>query len=377
MLRPRNALFQHRAWVPSLGGATATSCADAADTFNVLSYNLLFRHYVHPSTFGYVKKQHLDWRYRFGLINQIILGADADIMCFQEMECSVYQNYWKDQFLKRNYDSIYLMKHFLNNNSNIDITKNEMDGLSIFINSDKFKVLNVLPLNFQNFFNKSDQFIPFLKNKSNHSLFNHRVTNRNQIAIVLLLKNIKTNHLLIVLNTHLYWNPKFNDTKLFQLLSLVSILKDYSSFLLNKTSLNLSQINNNNKQGFNLNYNFNDYNPFNNLSSDPYAHILQNPFNFSSAYNELYFSHSFPYTSFTNKLKGVFDYIFYSSNDLHASNNCFHLKLSHLLGPISPNYCFQNNAIPNKHFPSDHLPLLCQFHLGDFHKRSSLFNTHP
>ena len=67
-----------------------------------------------------------------------------------------------------------------------------------------------------------------------------------------------------------------------------------------------------------------------------------------------------PYTNYTTKFKDVIDYIFYTQNSI---------QLLGILGPLDKDWLRGNRikGLPQPHLPSDHLPLVLDFHLTPAH----------
>ena len=64
--------------------------------------------------------------------------------------------------------------------------------------------------------------------KNQHDIYN-RVMPRDDIAVVTFFENRLTGARIVVVNTHIFWNPAYPDVKLIQ----IAILMEYLSKLLN------------------------------------------------------------------------------------------------------------------------------------------------
>lgn len=68
-----------------------------------------------------------------------------------------------------------------------------------------------------------------------------------------------------------------------------------------------------------------------------------------------YTSSDLKYTNITENFSGIIDHMFYEESD--------RLKLSSLYTMNDNNSIYEETALPNRVFPSDHLPLICTFGL--------------
>lgn len=329
---------------------------------SIMSFNLLSQHYVWKKVFGYLDQQYLDWpHYRFPLINETIAQFACDIMCFQELECLVYQNFWQKSFPLENYKLFYARKPSPKYWGNKP--QEYMDGVGIFINSDRFDVLEHRSFNFGHYISE------------NSSLFDvtpaiaERVVPRNTVALLLKLRDKQTNENIFVTNTHLYWLPKFNDVKFIQTKLLLNELSrmitddgstieeakvimcgDYNSTpdllaykLLGRPELDVEK---------SVEFKNLDYGHL--FDGEPVLAVVKNPFSLSPAYGPL-LDHNNPesldFTSFTKDLTAVLDHIWFSNKDFQTCK---------VLGKVEEEYCETARGFPDKQFPSDHIALVSE-----------------
>ncbi|KSA01871.1 uncharacterized protein AC631_02404 [Debaryomyces fabryi] len=333
---------------------------------SVMSFNLLSRHYMWKPVFGYLEQEYLSWSdYRFPLINLIIRQFNCDIMCFQEMEHLIYKKFWSKDFPSSKYRSFYARK--LEPVYWGDRPSENIDGVGIFVNGDKFDVLDSQKINFGEYI------------MQHHTKFNvtratiERVIPRNTVALLVKLCDKRNGKILYVTNTHLYWSPKFNDVKIIQTKLLLNVLRDFigkdclddpciimcGDFNSNPSSkvfqlLNTGKIDAAKCNEFAL-YDYN-YKANSELFQD---RAIKNPFHLACAYELLLLhSHSslkkrLEFTSFTKSLFDVVDHIWYSKN---------HFKVTKLLGEVEQSYYTETGVVgfPNSQFPSDHIPLVTE-----------------
>lgn len=339
---------------------------DQNEKISIMSYNLLSQHYVWKQVFGYLQKDFLDWpHYRFPLINKTIEHFQCDIMCFQELESLVYYNEWKQNYPKKNYESVYVRKSnpLYWGNKPVD----QMDGVGIFINKDRFDLIDHKRINFAKYIGTHlDKF-------SVTNDLRKRLLPRNTVALLVKLRDKLNGKIVYVANTHLYWSPKFNDVKAYQTKLLLSLLRDFIGDykpdsppniimcgdwnstpasivydLLSTGKINLDQ----SREFLNFNYGSRINNE---ILID---NIMKSPFLLSPAYEALlkgnaYAGHKLKFTSYTRSLTAVLDHIWYSRDQFNVYR---------VLSEVDTNYTLNAkvNGFPNDQFPSDHIPLVTE-----------------
>ncbi|ODV83580.1 hypothetical protein CANARDRAFT_202802 [[Candida] arabinofermentans NRRL YB-2248] len=336
---------------------------DESRSFTISSYNLLSRHYMWSQVYDYLPAKSIDWDNRFELINKNMkdLAEISDIMCFQEMEYKVYNDYWKDYLLERNFTSQIKMKRSPNY-----WTKNPtmMDGVSIFVNQDKFKVINYEKIDYaDNIFNN-----PMLFEQTED--LKNRLCNRNTVAVVVTLQHLITKELIFLSNTHLYWSPKHPDVKLLQTYALTKAIKnsiqryykidsdlEMNEFLI-KNNVNIFMVGDFNSVPDSLVYKFLTKGEID-LSNEPEFNqdygktipktILKNDLGeFNSPYRSPFESHLFDKTTYTRNFKQIIDYIWFNKSNKN-------LKLISALGDLDKSYLDRYLGFPNEEFPKNEL----------------------
>ena len=232
--------------------------------------------------------------------------------------------------------------------------------------------------------------------KGQHDVYN-RVMTRDNIAVVAFLENRDTGSRLIVVNTHLYWDPQYRDVKVVQATLLVEEVqklaekyakhpptpdKDKIRFRfadidkegddtveevarepVPSMSYNSAaeipmvicgDFNSKPESGVhellttgNLAANHKDLGTF--KYGDISKHGVHHPFSLKSSYGNI---GELPFTNYTPPFTGVLDYIFYTTNALTCTG---------LLGEVDKEYLTRVPGFPNVHYPSDHLLLMSEF----------------
>lgn len=225
--------------------------------------------------------------------------------------------------------------------------------------------------------------------KGEHDVFN-RVMTRDDIATVAFLENRATGTRLIVVNTHIFWNPIYADVKIVQIAILLEHVtrfaegytkwppcKDKELFKYANGESNTTVPK---EPGPSKKYDsiadipllicgdFNstpDSGPYELLDSGilssahpelagrSYGALtkegMHHPFSLKSSYSNI---GEMEFTNYTADWTGTVDYIWYSTNSLTNTG---------LLGEIDRNYLQRVPGFPSWHFPSDHLPLYSEF----------------
>lgn len=167
---------------------------------NILTWNVLADSYIRGQPSNSVindKYQHShDWNYRYPFIQKCLTYSNADIYCLQEVDhySDVFQSYFKNN----NYESIYLQRPY------------KKDGCLIAYKKDLFELMYKHELDFD-------------KQYSNNNENNKKFLKQN-VALFLKLKCLKTNKEFILCNTHIHWNPNLSEVKISQLLQILTHL---------------------------------------------------------------------------------------------------------------------------------------------------------
>ena len=158
---------------------------------SVLTWNVLASCYIFPESYKYVKKEVLKWSRRRIFIRKILQNYNADIVCLQEVD-------EPGDTRKDLYELGYVNVIFEQRNGG------RQDGLIIAYKA-TFDILL-----------RSIVYFDEIAKSRFGILVGEERTKKHNIALIIGLKHRVTNKLVIVGNTHLYWNPNSEDVKLFQ-----------------------------------------------------------------------------------------------------------------------------------------------------------------
>ena len=358
------------------------SVDENADTVRTLSYNILCDRYATASHYGYVPDRVLSWAFRKGLILNEVREQNADIVCFQELDRSSYDEFFRGKLAESGYKGYYAQKSRAETLG--DMAK-FVDGCGTFWKDKKYILLATEHLVL------GRKAVERPGAKASADMLN-RVWQRDDIATVVFLENRITGSRIIVANTHLYWDPVYKDVKLIQAAVMLEELsklaekyrkhpavtnKQVFRFAdadgdgeapLTEPGPSLEYTNPNQipmvicgdfnaaagtavydlitKKGMNAehaDFAGRDYGSF---SRTGMAH----DFTMKSAYGPI--EDDMPFTNYTPDFVDVLDYIWYSANSLRVTG---------LLGKVDPDYLKKVPGFPNFHFPADHLALVAEF----------------
>lgn len=328
--------------------------------FTALSYNVLCETYATPSLYAYVPSWALDWSYRSQLLLKELIMYNTDICCLQEVSRANYESFFKENMKERGYNTQFLQKGRFKLSDN---DGDKIDGCASFYRTDKFKLIERHDVEFSKVARDHSEF---LKGEDTYNRF----LNRDNVAMILVLEHIPSGRLMIMVNTHLHWDPAYKDVKVMQ---VVILLEELAKLVKRYTS-------NSTKEGkqypkltdikhvpvvicgdFNSTQDSGVYHlltqgkitkhidlegrSYGKYSSEGISH----DFPFKSAYSEI---GELPFTNFTPNFVEAIEYFFYTSSTLDVTG---------LLGPMDPDYPKHNIAIPDAAHPSDHIPIMTEF----------------
>ncbi|SCU80284.1 LAME_0B02366g1_1 [Lachancea meyersii CBS 8951] len=340
-------------------------------SITLLTYNMLSPYYMWPQVYTYVPEQYKDWSYRHRLLEREILSLyRADIMCLQEMTQKDYKGFWKTHCKeKMNYGSSYIAK---TPPAYWKRTSDEMDGVGIFYNLDKFQhistnsiylndLIGLFNINELNYLKST---IITLTNGAGEPIAKDSLLNvlhgRNQVSLFVSLMHRETRTLFVVINTHLYW--KYDEVKLCQCLTIMRKLhRVIKQLLVGRDGATYSRV----KILFAGDLNSSPDSPVVKFLKGESVHrsdlSLINPLRpylnhyiYQDTSAEL-----FEHTCYSGKLKGIFDYIWYHDSDFRLKRILSGAEVSQELRQM------KEFGLPNKGHPSDHIPVLTELELLD------------
>lgn len=297
---------------------------------SVGSYNILCNYYAGKCTYAPSWVINPDLR-RENIIQNIV-SYNVDILALQEIEITSYSEYYEEVLSSRlNYASIF----FPRRGSSFPSEKRIHDGCATFWRRDKYNLVESKLLDYTKSILDDPRFSSNQDVTSRHS-------KRDNIAVFTVLEN-QDKTKIIVVNTHLYWNPDFADIKLLQAILMIEEVIEFKSKYPESPVIILGDFNSlrnshvysllaNSSTGPNC-FDLFDYSPFN----KGFKHGL--------SLQDAYGTQDLTFTNFTPTFRETIDYIFFTNN----------FTLKSVLSPLEDEYAETCVGLPNIHFPSDHL----------------------
>ncbi|KAK6873060.1 CCR4-Not complex 3'-5'-exoribonuclease subunit Ccr4 [Candida tropicalis] len=329
--------------------ATTTS---SGDSFTVLSYNTLCQHYATPKMYKFTPSWALDWEYRKNSLENEILGYSTDIICLQEVETRTFNEFWLPLMTSKGYRGHFYSKTRSKTMQDSE-SKKKVDGCATFYRGEKFSLSNKQNFEYASAWLGNDRY------KKTEDAFN-RYVNKDNIALILFLQHKETGQDIAVVNTHLHWDPAFNDVKTLQ----VGILLEELQVTLKRQGQSGDDIKNASiivcgdlnsvkdsavyqlfSTGVSKDHEDLSDRDFGKFTEEGFHH----PFKLKSAYETV---GELPFTNMTPGFTDNIDYIWYSTPTLQVKG---------LLGKVDEEYTSHCIGFPDANFPSDHVPILARF----------------
>ncbi|KAK8792936.1 hypothetical protein WA158_005100 [Blastocystis sp. Blastoise] len=309
------------------------------------SYNMLADIYTSTSQYPYCPRWALMWDYRRERLRKEIESIHTDIFCLQEVQKESFDNFWLSEMNQLNYDGKFAQK------SRADV-QGRIDGCVTFFNRDKFQCVGEYSFSFDE---EVERFTSLTSEQKSRMI-------RGNIAQVLLLDVLDNQKVpftrICICNTHIFWNPKYMDVKLWQVHRLMKYIDslwtkhvDPVIFCGDFNSEPRSAVYDYISEGY-VTSNTKDvsYDPFHIL---PPLQDLQHDIKFQSAYKTIQGKEP-DFTNYTKQYSGCLDYIWFTPLNLRV------LDVSPL-PTVSQIREHKDTFIPNTQYPSDHLPLIVKF----------------
>lgn len=317
-----------RSWVECSSRSVFYGETLSAGTFNILSN-------IYASRLKYAPSWVINPEFRKEAILQEIVLYNVDILCLQEIELHSFFEFYREQLEMRcNYDSVICPRGRVKS----VLDKKNVDGCAIFWRKTKLRLVAHFPIDFHQKIMQDARFC------SNADLL-ARYGKKDNIAIAALLERPGGQQILVV-NTHIFWDPEYPDIKLAQTLLLIEEIERIRERFPCASLL---------VQG-----------DFNSLRlSSVYKSIVGAAADVEDlgdarcaagrglGLDDAYANQDLDFTNFTPSFRDVIDYIFYGNG----------LVLTSVLSCVENEYADGVVGLPNIHFPSDHIFLGAKFAL--------------
>lgn len=333
--------------------------------FRIVSYNILAQAYVKSVLFPHSPKPCLRWKARSQALLTVLKGLEVDFLCLQELD--EYDSFYRGNMEKHGYSSIYIQR-----------SGQKRDGCGVFYKEGRAELVlqehieyNDIVKSIEGEMNsslKDDEISSATGNansKQNHGSDQEDskddrgdpndpcVRMKRDCVGIMAAFRLKdpSDHILIVANTHLYWDPEWIDVKLAQAKYLLSRLVQFKTLVSEKFECVPSVIV---TGDFNSTPGDQVYNYLISGSSTSVPTVEcpdELPIPLSSVYACT--RGEPPFTNCTPGFTGTLDYIFFSPS------GCIRpVSFLELPDADSPSVA---GGLPNYQHPSDHLPIGAEF----------------
>ncbi|KAG2627832.1 hypothetical protein PVAP13_3KG263938 [Panicum virgatum] len=326
------------------------SQTDAGYQFRLVSYNILAQVYVKSAFFPHSPSACLKWKSRSKAVLTELKSFDADLMCIQELD--EYDTFYKKNMENSGYSSIYIQR-----------SGDKRDGCGIFYKPKSAELVQKEGIHYNDLVEKyvhSDHVHSAPPNNSSPEDTTAKPDNskrgdpndpcvrlkRDCVGLLAAFKlSDPCDHILIVANTHIYWDPEWIDVKLAQAKYLLSRVSQFEQLISNKFNCKPSVI---------ITGDFNSTpgdKVYNYLLSANLESTDEAPIKLCSLYAANGGEPEF--TNYTPGFTGTLDYIFLS--------NSSSIKPTSLLCLPRGDSADVQGGLPNFQHPSDHLPIGADF----------------
>ncbi|KAF6038036.1 PDE12 [Bugula neritina] len=349
--------------------------------FRVVTYNVLADVYTESEVsrtklFSHCPASFIDYGYRKLLIAQELLEYKADIICLQELDKKHYDNYYQPVLSRYGYESSILLKKHQKVPPNVVAEDEESDcsgnkdtesensdeqfvtvkeGSAIFFNKAKFREIGRHNLSIAESIDSDVLFADIMKQaRTSNSITEKLLYHSGSSLQVTVLESVDDpTHRLCLCTIHLYFHPMAEAVRLIQtavsLRHIQRIKGLYESQNHKVSTVFCGDFNSSpDRQTVQLILNrFIDQSDKVFSQDDVYKMFgleLRHTLQFSSA-------SGFPqFTNYVPAFKECIDYIFYETE---------HICVEFVV-PM-PSEAQLGGGLPNENFPSDHIPLICDF----------------
>ena len=122
---------------------TSTSVRLPPSAIRVFSWNVLAEIYANGSSYPYVPGWQLTWAYRKGRVLGEILGADADVVCLQEVQSDAFEADVAPAMAAAGYASLFKQK----TRESMGV-EGKIDGCALFYRASRFKLVSYFVIEF-------------------------------------------------------------------------------------------------------------------------------------------------------------------------------------------------------------------------------------
>ncbi|XP_021264821.1 2',5'-phosphodiesterase 12 [Numida meleagris] len=309
-----------------------------------VSYNILADAYAQTEfsrtvLYPYCAPYALEVDYRQNLLKKELAGYNADLICLQEVDKSVFADSLAPALDAFGLEGLFKIK------------EKQHEGLATFYRRDKFSLLSQHDVAFSEAL-LSDPLHAELRDKlGRYPVVRDKVLQRSSVLQVSVLQSAADpSRKLCVANTHLYWHPKGGNIRLIQIAVALSHIKHVAHDLYPGIPVifcgDFNSTPSSGTYGFiNTGGIAEDHEDWVSNGEEERCNMpLSHPFNLQSACGEP------AYTNYVGGFHGCLDYIFIDKNAL---------EVEQVIPLPSHEEVTTHQALPSVSHPSDHIALVC------------------
>ncbi|KAL5804449.1 hypothetical protein ACOSQ3_031249 [Xanthoceras sorbifolium] len=177
--------------------------------FRLVSYNMLAKAYTRPAQYSHSPFGCLNWRNRSQATLTLLRDLRSDFLCLQELDM---YGFYRQNLKKDDYSSVYIRR-----------TGQKPDGCGIFYKHNVAKLL----------IKQTIKYNDLAKSVYADKVYEENYLQRDCVGIMAAfrLKGAPFNQVVIVANTHLFWNPSWSNVKFAQAKYLTKRLAEFKTLV--------------------------------------------------------------------------------------------------------------------------------------------------
>ena len=192
------------------------AAAETKNTFRVMTYNILTPIESYLVWQQYCPAQYRKWSYRLPRIMAQIIAFYPDIVCLQETSVESFETSLKSEFHALEYEAWHEQR---GSNPAADHSQ------AIFWKKAVFAAQNKKMVRFRDLCQQT-RYEKYIGRQDDSNALFKKVKSLNDVAMFLHLRHIASSKHLVVVCSHFFWDPAWEDVKLLQCLMLNAALHE-------------------------------------------------------------------------------------------------------------------------------------------------------